>query len=193
MSYKPGQEKWLLDRARDGDQAAFRNLYDGLFPGVYGYARSRLPSNQIAEDVVADTFMAVLAQFDAFEWRGEGSLRAWVFRILRNHIADHYRQNGHFKSISLSGLEGSAEVGWAVDPEQAHSNLDQKEFLLKAISRLSPRQQEIVQLRYFGGLRNIEIAGLLGISQRAVSAYLSRALAALQGELSIDWEGHYHG
>jgi RNA polymerase sigma-70 factor (ECF subfamily) len=58
--------------------------------------------------------------------------------------------------------------------------------VLRLIEELSPRKQEVVLLRYFGGLQNKEIAAVLDLDERTISAHLSRALSELQEKLEKD-------
>ena len=183
--YDLNSEGKQVERAQAGDKEAFASLYDGLFPGVYGFARSRLATDQLAEDVTSKTFLAVLHQLDRFEWRGPGSFRAWVFRILRNQIANFYRKNGHQKELDLDELTLQEADSSSPDPERLVRREEQKETLAVALAALSPRQREIVQLRYIGGLYNKEIALMLGLQERTVSGYLSRAMESLRGKLGL--------
>jgi RNA polymerase sigma-70 factor (ECF subfamily) len=172
-------ERGDVIRAQKGDRAAFGRLYDALLPGIYGYARSRLPSTADAEDVVSTTFMEIFDSLTNFKWGGSGSMRAWVFRILRNHIADFYRRNGHQEHVRLELAELRGEGGLG-DPRQS---VERQGLLQDSLSQLSRRQQEVIRLRYFGGLRNKDIARVLGVNERTVAAYLSRGLQALRQRL----------
>ena len=181
-------ERRQIERIQAGDQAAFGRVYDQLFPGVYGYARSRLPSDQIAEDLVSTTFLAVVDRMASFEWRGAGSFRAWVFRILRNQIANYYRSKSRIEETELKELVGSPQRDIGSVPEAVVTRDERRAALLGAIDDLSPRQREVIQLRYFGGLRNRDIARLLAVDERTISAYLSRGLKALEEKLAVATE-----
>jgi RNA polymerase sigma-70 factor, ECF subfamily len=181
-SYELEKEKELVRQARSGDQVALGCLYDGLFADVYPYARLRLPTEVDAQDVVSDTFMAMVKGMADFEWRYVGSFRAWVFQIAHNQIADFYRK----RYLNETSLDDIANLPDDHDAWQAQMEL--AEMLLAQIRRLPPRQQDVLLLRYYGGLRNNEIASALGLEERTISAHLSRALAFLQKTLFANHE-----
>ena len=173
----PKEERALVEKARR-DPAAFKALYDHYFPRVYAYVSYRVGRAQDVEDLVADTFLRVVEGLDEFRWRGEGSFAAWLFRIAHNLVSDFYRRGrGSEESVPLEEL-----------PELEASNLLpadavlQKEkfaYLRRLIGTLPPRRQEVITLKFFGGLRNKEIAALLGLDERTVAAHLCRGLKDL--------------
>lgn len=178
-------EETLIKQAKAGKQTAVARLYDELFPGVYGYTRMRLPTMADAEDIVSETFLAVVKRLPTFTWQHPGSFRAWVFQIARHQIANFYRRQD--TAVALSE-EPDIILAHTAPLEDSLMQTELKETLLSHVKQLSPRQQEIILLRYFGGLRNNEIALTLGIQERTVSAHLSRGLAELQANLHEDSE-----
>ncbi|MCG8353001.1 MAG: RNA polymerase sigma factor, partial [Chloroflexales bacterium] len=74
------------------DLETFEQICDDLFPRLYAYVRSRVPHPQDAEDLVADTFLKATVGLHRFEWRHEGSVAAWIFRIAHNLICTFYQQ-----------------------------------------------------------------------------------------------------
>lgn len=179
--YEIEREKALVQQAQKGNHQAIGKLYDGLFPGVYAYTRLRLPTTADAEDIVSDAFLAVVARLSHFQWKHPGSFRAWVFRIIRNHIANFYRGKGHHDQTTLGEKTNLLSTHSSI-LEDSFIQDELRAYLLSRIKRLSPRQQEVLLLKYFGGLRNNEIALTLALDERTVSAYLSRALAQLHDE-----------
>jgi RNA polymerase sigma-70 factor (ECF subfamily) len=174
----------LIERARH-DPEAFRLLYQGWVRRVYAYVAYRVPLQADAEDLTADIFMQVVKAIGRFEYRGEGSFAAWLFRIARNTVINHSRRY-RIDALPLDDLPDIA--GDDLLPEQALASKERFIRLYHAIGQLTPRRQEIVRLRYFGGLRNREIAQVLGLDERTVGAHLSRALDDLQ-TLMLDEQG----
>lgn len=181
------KEKTLVTQAQKGNRQAIAQLYDGLFPGVYAYTRLRLPTTADAEDIVSETFLAVVNRLPHFQWENTGSFRAWVFQIARNHIANFYRRKEPNVTIPLAEAP-DASLTQPFTPEDTFIQTERKHYLLSTIRHLSPRRQEVLLLRYFGGLRNNEIALALSLDERTVSAHLSRALAELQTILDKNQE-----
>lgn len=185
--YDLNKEKALVKMAKQGNRQAVGKLYDGLFPGVYAYSRMRLPTTNDAEDIVSDTFLTVVDQLPHFQWKDPGCFRAWVFQIIRNRIANFYRGNERKQRTSLENNSHHL----ATDIQIVEDSFIQEElnqYLFMQINQLSPRRQEVLLLRYFGGLRNNEIALALNLDERTIAAHLSRALAQLQTELETNLE-----
>ena len=168
----------LLEKARLEPQA-FIPIYQHFYPRVYAYVAYRVGRADDAEDIVSEVFMRVIAKLNQFEYRGEGSFSAWLFRIASNEVNRFYNRNRH----------GSDNVSLDLVPDIESENLpveimvqkkEQFVHLRHLIDRLSPRRQEIVQLKFFGELRNFEIADILGLDERTVAAHLSRALDDLR-------------
>jgi RNA polymerase sigma-70 factor, ECF subfamily len=182
--YDPEQEKMLVEAAQSGDRDAFGNLYDALLPGLYSYVRARTTSDVEAEDVVSEAILSVVKKLQDFRWRHPGSFRGWVFQIARRELVDFYRQNGSLVTPmnemheSLPDPLPGPEI-WALRGEG-------RADLLAMVSRLSERKREVVMLRYFGGLRNTEIATVLNLDERTVAAHISRALDELQSALPTE-------
>ena len=173
----PEREKLLLERAFKVPDA-FRKIYEHYLPRVYAYVVYRVARKQDAEDLVSETFFKVVDRLGTCEWRGEGSFSGWLFRITKNNIADYYREAGRVdKEVSLDELSELAP-----DNLLPYETIRQKEkfvFLRQLIRALPPRRQEIIQLKFFGGLRNNEIAQVLGIDERTVASHLCRGLEDL--------------
>lgn len=176
------EEQKLVEKAKRGDKRAVGDIYDELFPGVYGFARMRLPTTEDAEDVVAETFLEVVDRLSEFEWTHTGAFKAWVFQIVRSKVANFYRSDGRGE-LSVEGHRPRSEELDDLDVEDIVQRSEIRAVLLGAIRRLQPRQEEVVLLRFFGGLRNKQIAELLSIEEKTVSAHLSRALKYLQAEV----------
>lgn len=173
----PERERILLENARR-DLAAFRELYTQYLPRVYAYICYRVGRVQDAEDLAASTFLKAVGRLSAFEWRGEGSFAAWLFRIAHDLVVDHHRRDHREASnVSLDRLHELRSDG----PAPSDSTLQKEAFahLRSLIEALPPRRQEVITLKFFGGLRNKEIAQTLGLDERTVASHLCRGLEDL--------------
>lgn len=158
--------------------AAFRELYRSFFPRVYAYVAYRVGRAADAEDLTADIFLKVMEGLPHFEDRGEGAFAAWLFRIAHNAVSQFYRQQHVTVDVSLDELPDIQSD--SPTPEAAFQRQEQFQRLRQRIANLSPRRQEIVTLRFFGELRNSEIAVVLNLDERTVAAHLCRAIEDLQ-------------
>lgn len=157
-------------------------FYDQTLDQVFRYVLLRVRNRQIAEDIVSEAYLKVAEHYNDFVPQAHASRRSWLFAIVRNTLTDSYRAK------NSTNVELSADV-----PDVSTRNIDHGMDIaqdygaaLKKIDALPERQREIMLLRYKGELRNKEIAELLSIDERTVSATLSKAILALRTELRND-------
>ncbi|MCA9915915.1 MAG: sigma-70 family RNA polymerase sigma factor [Anaerolineae bacterium] len=158
--------------------AAFQRLYAHYFPRVFAYVAARVGREEDAEDIVAELFLTVVQQINRFEYRGEGSFTAWLFRIAYNAVQQFYRRERKRTHIPLEDLPHIQSRGLL--PDEALESKERFARLRQMISSLSDRRREIITLRFFGELRNQEIAEVLGLSEKTVASHLCRGLEDLQ-------------
>jgi RNA polymerase sigma-70 factor (ECF subfamily) len=160
------------------DPQAFQPIFQHYYPRVFAYVAYRVGRAEDAEDIVAEVFMRVVNYLHQFTDRGGGSFSAWVFRIASNEVnrffASHHRREG----IPLDELPHILSDQLPVDVQVQRK--EEFAHLRTLIGQLSTRRQEIVQLKFFGGLRNQEIAEIMGLDERTVASHLSRALDDLR-------------
>jgi RNA polymerase sigma-70 factor (ECF subfamily) len=173
----------LVLRAQDS-HAAFAPLYDRYFDDIFRFCYYRLGDWQEAEDATGDIFANALAGLKHYR-AGDlpGSFRSWLFAIARNAIADRYRNNSRRHSDSLDLADGILDD--APTPEEAAMEADNHQRVLRLLARLKPAQRDLLQLR-LAGLRNAEIARILGRSHDAVRKEQSRIVQELRLMVGCD-------
>lgn len=166
------QDDILLARRAAEHPAAFDALYRRHVTRIYRYALSRTGNAQDAQDLTAQTFAAALHSIRQF--RGDGSVAAWLTSIAHNLSASRYRAQQPVLALdeALPSPEPSPEelVGQALRLEAA----------LDALARLPQDHAEVVRLRIFSELSTAETAALLGKSEAAVKMTLHRAIQSLR-------------
>lgn len=170
----PEYEQQLIRDARSNPDA-FRELYRHYFPRIYAYVAYRVGRAGETEDLVADIFVKVVESLDTFEYRGAGSFAAWIFRITHNHVSQFYRGRADLLSID----EVSDIISDDLSPDQTIIRKEQFIHLRSLLQTLSPRRQEIIRLKFFGELRNQEIAAVLGLDERTIASHLCRGIEDL--------------
>jgi RNA polymerase sigma-70 factor (ECF subfamily) len=180
---KPAEERAYIQQAR-ADPRAFVQLYDHYFPRVHAYVRYRVRSGQDAEDIVAEVFLKAMRRLSGFTWHHEHSFAAWIFRIAHNRIVDYYRRCERIE-VALDPRERAPEratplASRAPRPEEVLIQQQTFQQMQALIETLSPRRREVITLRFFGGLRNKEIAAILDLDERTVASHLSRGLRDLR-------------
>ncbi len=180
---KLSDEHALIQQAQR-NPARFTRLYRAYVERVYGYVAYRLKNAQEAEDLTATIFMQAFRRLPQYD-PTRGSFSAWLFGIAHHALLDHWRRNSHQNAALVEDGEG-----WAVDTslEQSAIRSEQAAFVRRMIAMLPARRREVVVLKFFGGLRNKEIAAVLGLDERTVASQLSRALDDLRKLLAVEEE-----
>jgi RNA polymerase sigma-70 factor, ECF subfamily len=201
----------LLDRLRSGDMDAFTTIVAEWSPVMLRVARTFVPTGASAEDVVQETWLAVITGLAGFE--GRSSLRTWVFRILTNRARTRGERDS--RTVPWSSL-GPDEAGpavrpdrfrgpgdpwprhwtpdgrprpWQPSPEDSAVAGEIRTRLSAALALLPDRQRTVVSLRDIHGLHSDEVCDILGISAANQRVLLHRARARLRSEL----ENYYRG
>jgi len=173
------QEK-LLRQAKELDLQALAEIYDTYSPGLYGYALRLLGDPAIAEDCVAETFSRFLKTLHAGKGPKE-HLKAYLYRIAHNWIADLYRRSPQ-QSLSL---EESPELAHAVRVEEQVDRRILAGQLRSALFQLTPDQRQVIMLVFIEGWRQAEVAAALGKPVGAVKSLQHRALISLRKHLIL--------
>jgi len=149
---------------------SIEELYRSRYASFRGGVAAITGSYETARDVVQEAFAQALR--DREQFRGEGSLAAWVWRIALR-LAVRSRSSSGRRELTLAEMVEAAPLpSGGSDPE-----------LARALKRLSPQRRLIVFLRYFADLSYGEIATLCGISEGTVAATLAHARADLLNDL----------
>ena len=172
----------LVERARS-EPEAFGALYRRYVGRIHAFAYRRSGCVEVAEEITSATFEQALVRLPAFRWRG-GGFEPWLYRIAATETAVYSRRarrpEGRRAQLALRELAQAAEL-----PSDADDAVDtlRTELVLAALTRLRPRYQEAVSLRYLAGLSHEEAATAAGCTKPVFAVTLHRALAALRREV----------
>lgn len=178
-----GEGDRALGLAAGHDRAAFTQLYQRYVKRVYAYLYSRVGNVEDAQDLTTVTFMAALEQIK--QYRGDGSLAAWLLGIAYHKSIDLHRR--HRATIPLTAAEPLIDPVPA--PEEMFLQQIQREALEQALRCLTPERAEVIALRFFGELSNAEVAAIVGKNEAAVKMLVSRGLQELRMRLRTREEG----
>ena len=169
----------LARRAVSGDRRAFTRLYRDLHPLVARFVARRVDASADAEELVAEVFRRLVEHLGEFD-HARGSVRAWVLRIARNAVIDHYRTRK--SPIALEAIaDGLCELAGPLD----HLLADERAARVRALLETFPLEtRRLLALRYGDGLRHAEIAELLGLGEAVVRKRISRAIRELRARSS---------
>ncbi|MEW6141739.1 MAG: sigma-70 family RNA polymerase sigma factor [Chloroflexota bacterium] len=173
-------EESLVRRAQDRDPEALDQLYEAHFEKVYRYVAMRLGNEMEAEDVTQEVFLKALGSISSFQWKGVPFL-AWLYRIARNQVIDHYRKRPKTPPVSINGLQVPEEG----DPVEIAEQKSEFERIMRAARKLTEAQQEVIALRFVSELSIAETAQVMERSEGAVKALQHSALIALRRVIAV--------
>ncbi|HIE11846.1 MAG TPA: sigma-70 family RNA polymerase sigma factor [Desulfotomaculum sp.] len=127
-------------------------------------------------------FLAVLREIRSFKHHRGAAFSSWLFRIAYNKVVDYHRTRRQRDDLSIHDLPDIPDVS-ILPADDLDRRLLFKE-LYQMIQELPERQQEVVTMRFFAGMKNKEIAKALGISERSVASSLCRGLKTLHAKFS---------
>ena len=169
----------LVRQLKQGEAGAGAELVRRYEATLLGYLRRLSASEHLAEELHQATWLSVLEHLDKFDDAGSGSggFKAWLFRIATNKANDLWRRGGR-EQAAKAGLR--LVTADAADPENRTDTQEQVERLRRAIEKLPDAQREVVLLRYYSGLKFVEIAETLGCPLNTALGRMHKAMAKLK-------------
>lgn len=173
----------LLKSAKDGDTEAFGFLYERYAERVFRFLFAHLDNRLDAEDLTEEVFLRVWRSLPNFREQGVPFL-AFIFRIARNALIDHYRRSGQTKN-QVSIEEITVRDGNPGPIESAISSLEREELRI-SLEQLREDYRTVLVLRFLSELSPEETAQVMGRSTGAIRVLQHRALLALRAMLNGD-------
>lgn len=164
----------LIQRLQSGSREAMRELYDRHIRYLTAVAQ-RYVKDEDVRDVLQESFIKIYGSIDRFEYRGEGSLRAWMARIVANEAISHLRTQG----------PQQVPLGWEVRAEEDPPTEDVPiEVIHSMIRELPDGYRTVFNLYVFEEYSHREIAQQLGIAEKSSASQLYRAKAILAKKIN---------
>lgn len=176
----------LVRLARNKDTAAVRAIYDSCAQYLFAVCRRYVGDPDSAADVLQDSFVKIFSSLDKFEWRGEGSLKSWMRRIVVNEALMYLRNRR--RSAGLVADEALPDVP---DEEPDVDNVPMP-VLQQMIAGLPDGYRTVFNLYVFEGMSHRQIAGALGISENTSYSQFSRAKSLLAAKIKEYRENEQH-
>ena len=165
-------ERELIGAIRKGERAAMRRLYDRYSKYAMAIGLRYIPNRDEMRDVLQDSFVKIITNIDHFDYRGEGSLKSWVSRIVANRAIDHIRE--HMRQPFAEEMPDDV-----IDPEPDVGEVP-PDVLDEMIGQLPANYRVVLNLFVFEQLSHREISQQLGISERNSTTLFFRAKKLLQ-------------
>jgi RNA polymerase sigma-70 factor (ECF subfamily) len=165
----------LLQRHTDGDEHAFRQLFERWSPAIMGLMCRSVRSRQDAEDLVQQTFLRLHRARHDFD--GSRTLRPWLYTIAMNLRADFHRRRGRNREFVVEKMPEPTDEASDI------RRLRDAQAVQVAIEQLSEGSRRVIELHWFEGFTFAEVADILGISRSAAKTRAHRAYQTMRAAL----------
>lgn len=170
----PMVDDLMMHQIAEGDQEAFKRLYQNTDRTIYSFILSILKNPQDAEEVMQETYMKVWTS--AASYQSQGKPLAWMFTIARNLCYMKFREQKHQADVGLDDLDGLEQGEFCHQIEQAADRM----VLKAALYLLKEDERQIVLLKNSSGLKHREIAEALDMPLATVLSKYNRAMKKLE-------------
>lgn len=181
------ESRLLLDRMRQGDETALGALYDLWSPRLYPLILHVVGTAEDAEEVLEETFWQAWRQADRYEG-GRGRVGAWLATLARSRALDRARARRRVREEGwdeLPTLAAGDPEGDAPDPLHDAAAAEERGMVRGALLRLPAEQREALELAYYGGLSQTEIAERTGQPLGTVKTRMRLAMQKLRDSLTL--------
>lgn len=181
VNAEPVSDEQLMLRYRDGDVAAFEELYGRHRGGVFRYVLRQIGLRSAAEEVFQEIWMNLISS--RTRYRVEARFATFLYHVAHNCVIDHFRRKTPLHLISLDDDPDEAVQVAGPEreqPERAAAMRQSAAKLLNALALLPPEQREVFLLHEEGGLTLEEIAAVTGTGRETAKSRLRYALARLR-------------
>lgn len=169
------KEQKLLEQAQK-DPSCFTELYDRYVEAIYRYVYRRVNSVETAEDLVSQTFFDALSHLKSYQFKGY-PFSAWLYKIAHNNVLKWYRSNSRYQRVDLDNVVELRSDEDVVDDLSLKNEKGEVHYYL---DQLEYEDRELIRLKYFEEVSNIEIGQIMGITANNVGVKLYRALKKLK-------------
>ena len=180
------EDESLVRRMAAGEEQALGALYDRWYPLVHGVVSRLLRQPDDVEDVVEETFWQAWRQAARFD-ASRGAVQTWLLTIARSRALDRARSLRRRREEPLEGDDGETVVQQPAegDPGLDAEASERRRIVIAALDGLPAEQREALELGYFGGLSQSEIAERTGQPLGTIKTRMRLAMQKLRGQLQI--------
>jgi RNA polymerase sigma-70 factor (ECF subfamily) len=172
----------LVRRLQARDPEALSDLYDRFGKLAWSVILSIVRDAAIAEDLVQETFLRAWNRANGFE-ASRGALGPWLLTIARNQAIDHVRSQSYRMDRCVYELDATEHPALFLDMESTILNANYARAIRNAITKLNANQRKVIELAYYEGLSQTEMAERMGQPLGTVKTWVRTALKNLRDEL----------
>lgn len=174
-------DETLLKLVGRGDYPAFTELYDRFYRVAYGLALRVIVDRHLAEDAFVESMLVVFRTAGSFDPR-RGSARTWILTIVHRRAVDLVRRENRHRTCAL--IEQNEPLG--ATTEETAELRGERERVQGALRRLPERERQLIELAYYGGYTQSDMASSLGLSLGTVKSRMFTGLARMREFLTVD-------
>ena len=187
MDADRADDRDIVARMSAGDEAALARLYDRWSRTVYALVVHLVRDGDDAEDVLEETFWQAWRQASRYE-PSRGEVGTWLMTIARSRSLDRLRARQRLREEPLTplltGVADAADEAYGQDPSSHVETVERRTLVVSALRSLPPEQRQVLELAYFGGLSQTEIADRTGQPLGTVKTRTRLAAQKLRESLS---------
>ena len=183
LSEKAQYDLGLIEKAKEGDQRAYKELMDRYYNSIYHEVLLKVRNAEQAQDLTIEAMAKAFIQLHTYE--PKFAFSTWLKRVSVNHVIDYLRKK-KLSTVSIDETIGSeeGEMKWQFqaetpDPEENMAKRERMAIVREYVSSLKDAYRNLIELRYFKELSYEEIAVQLSIPIGTVKARLHRAKGML--------------
>ncbi|MFL5731815.1 MAG: RNA polymerase sigma factor [Chloroflexia bacterium] len=181
----PATDEQLVARVADGDAQALEQLYERYVRQCFGLALRLLGNAALAEEVVQEVFLKLWSMPDRYAAQ-KGSFVSWLLSLVHHRSIDELRRRSHTEVALEDPVTGSL-LDTAPDPEMDPGDqvilVEKRREVRQALAAIPPNNRQILEMAYFGGLSQSEIASKLGQPLGTVKTRMRSGLQQLRAML----------
>jgi RNA polymerase sigma-70 factor, ECF subfamily len=182
--YVEGNDGDLAKRLQRREPAALGELYDRYGKLAYSLIYRVVRDAGVAEDLVQETFLRVWNRSQGFDAE-RGALGPWLLAVARNRAIDYVRSSGGKMARGALELEYAEQPAVFVNFEADVLSQDRARRVRAALERLNENQRHVIELAYFEGLSQTEMAERMGQPLGTVKTWVRTALKNLRDDLDV--------
>ncbi|MGB3364315.1 MAG: sigma-70 family RNA polymerase sigma factor [Thermodesulfobacteriota bacterium] len=171
----------LISKIAKGCESALKKLYDNTISQVYGLAYKIVSNKPDADEVALDVFKQIWNKAPDYE-PGRGSPSAWLITVTRSRAIDKIRSDTKRRTTNEALLNDSIDDSPL--PDETSSVREKRALIDKALSELSPKQRESIELAYFRGLSQSEISKEMNEPLGTVKSWMRSGMMRLKDILA---------
>ena len=181
------KNKQIFSKLKSHDKEAFIKVYDESVNDIYRFVYFKIGSREEANDITSMIFLKTWNHIQNNTLVDSKTLRALLYKIARNTIIDHYRENSNKKTSSLDDDENKIDVvDEGQDPQEKMDNEANLSLIKSKLPLLKEEYREVIIMKFISDLSLEEIADISGKTKGNIRVLMHRALGALRELVEAD-------